>query len=631
MELCTYCMLSPPEYDRIHQLICCHPRHHIVTYADMLDEDGERHKSCNECRSLGFPSSAPVPSQSSHSDPSSFNRPLSSQGLSQFLSTDPFASSQAPRGRGHADLGAAYRNRQAKLDAFIVRDLPLDLFSEEWRDDPALPERDYQLLNKFHEKLHRERFETCSHCEEKWFHMGLDDNRVCTSCQKADKNLDEDNMPFLYSGANEMDPGPMPPSLEQLTHIEKMLIARVHCFVEVRQVRGVQYKYKGHIVNFLTNTSKVYNRLPLLAEDVDTITIRPFNWNKDPRMRRQFCPDTKVRKHVIKAWLLHPKTHHPGYRDLEISHDNLDALPHEFFADEDLIVYEIENKEVINASDIGIDDEEEQAEVGAAPDLTTGRREFDAIYEQLQSQGARRIGRQPRRLPSMSMPTPQQTRISEYQRKQGTLSLAFPGLYPYGRFEYLTPRAREVKYTDYVRHLLLYRDMRFAQHPRFRYVAFNTIMRHQINEKAGFFVRKLDPQNKDLSLDDLRNAFNDDTEDSRAILNRVTRYAASLRGTRPYWSGRMKMVEAMVRMLGCPSLFLTFSAADLHWNSLMRHLPRYEEWKAAPSDERVRIARENLHDNPHIVAYHFYRRLQVFTDEVLRDKFNIRDLWNRFE
>jgi ATP-dependent DNA helicase PIF1 len=67
----------------------------------------------------------------------------------------------------------------------------------------------------------------------------------------------------------------------------------------------------------------------------------------------------------------------------------------------------------------------------------------------------------------MSMPTPQQTPISEYQRTQATLSLAFPGLYPNGRAKYLTPRPRDVKYTDYVRHMLLYRDMRFAQHPRF--------------------------------------------------------------------------------------------------------------------------------------------------------------------
>jgi ATP-dependent DNA helicase PIF1 len=57
----------------------------------------------------------------------------------------------------------------------------------------------------------------------------------------------------------------------------------------------------------------------------------------------------------------------------------------------------------------------------------------------------------------------------------------------------------------------------------------------------------------------------------------------------------------------------------------VRHLPLYEEWRAALSDQRVRIARENLRDNPHIVAYYFYRRLQVFTDKVLKDKFNIID------
>jgi ATP-dependent DNA helicase PIF1 len=63
----------------------------------------------------------------------------------------------------------------------------------------------------------------------------------------------------------------------------------------------------------------------------------------------------------------------------------------------------------------------------------------------------------------------------------------------------------------------------------------------------------------------------------------------------------------------------------------MRHLPRYDEWKAAPSDQRVRIARENLRDNPYIVAYHFYRRLQVFKDKVLKEKFNVVDQWSRFE
>jgi uncharacterized protein DUF6570 len=56
-----------------------------------------------------------------------------------------------------------------------------------------------------------------------------------------------------------MDPRDMP-DLPVFTQFEEMLIARV----EVRQVRGQQYKYSGHVVNFLRNTGKIYDKLPLL-------------------------------------------------------------------------------------------------------------------------------------------------------------------------------------------------------------------------------------------------------------------------------------------------------------------------------------------------------------------------------
>jgi hypothetical protein len=58
-------------------------------------------------------------------------------------------------------------------------------------------------------------------------------------------------------------------------------------------------------------------------------------------------------------------------------------LPDEFFADDDVIINEIEDKDVVNATDIGIDKEEEQVEAGAVPDLNTVRREVDAINKQL--------------------------------------------------------------------------------------------------------------------------------------------------------------------------------------------------------------------------------------------------------
>jgi hypothetical protein len=92
-----------------------------------------------------------------------------------------------------------------------------------------------------------------------------------------------------------MDPGDMP-DLPVLTQVEEMLIARVHVFMEVRQVRGQQYKYKGHVVNFLRDTGRVYNKLPLLPSDLEVILLRPSNSSTDPRLNRQFIRDFRVRR-----------------------------------------------------------------------------------------------------------------------------------------------------------------------------------------------------------------------------------------------------------------------------------------------------------------------------------------------
>jgi hypothetical protein len=494
--VCTWYMSnSQPPWGQDE--VCCPGRHHTVKYVELFnDEQALVQPTCWACCGLGIFDPAPDVPSSSASDPFAN---LASRGLdsSEFLSVSSINSSQpisyGMAARRRPNPGVAERQRQANIDMLNVHDPVLDLDSEDWRDNPALTDRDFQLLQDFHSKLNKDKLETCLRCDEKWFRMGLNNDMICNSCVKADSKLDE-GLPFLYSADNEMDPGPAEPGLEPLTQIEEMLIARVHCFVEVRQVRRVQYKYKGHVVNFLTNTAKVYNRLPLLPQDLDIILLRPANYNRDPRMQRQFRQDFRVRKSVVRAWLLHLRHYHPAYRSNEIAHDNLEALPDDFFVDNELIVHEVEDETEINAGAIGADEYEEDPEVGAVPDLHPYRDEIEFISEQLQCQGAARmtVGRQPRRLPSMSMPTPQRTPLSELNKSHALLSWAFPGLFPRGQAEYVTPRLRNVPYAEYIRHLILYKDMRFAQHPRFRYVVFNTLMRLQINTWAGFFVNTQD-------------------------------------------------------------------------------------------------------------------------------------------
>lgn len=57
----------------------------------------------------------------------------------------------------------------------------------------------------------------------------------------------------------------------------------------------------------------------------------------------------------------------------------------------------------------------------------------------------------------------------------------------------------------------------------------------------------------------------------------------------------------------------------------------YEYWKEADYQTKISIARNNLHDNPHIAAYYFYARYTSFLDQVVCPKFNITDYRYRYE
>jgi hypothetical protein len=314
---------------------------------------------------------------------------------------------------------------------------PLIDIRQPWQDSPALTNRDMELLRNFHERLNKEKQELCDRCEETWFRMDLNDDNTCGRCIKVDKDIDLNEELCLFSSGNLMDPGPILGAtiLPELSQVEEMLVSRVHCFVEVRQIRGQQYKYRGHVVNFLNNTAKVYNVLPLLPEDLDIIIIRPKGWRTDPRMANQGRKDFKVRKAVIKTWLLYLRQNHPAYHPsvLAISDENLDALDDDAFVDDELIVHEIDDEledvaSAVNAycqdanNPIDLDDDDPTPEMAAVPDLRAQNDERTEIEAQLARAGARTVGRQPRRKPGMSMPTLQATPLSKYNKSHALLS-----------------------------------------------------------------------------------------------------------------------------------------------------------------------------------------------------------------
>ena len=163
----------------------------------------------------------------------------------------------------------------------------------------------------------------------------------------------------------------------------------------------------------------------------------------------------------------------------------------------------------------------------------------------------------------MAWPEITDTPINEF-RTEGYIYCAFPTLPPTGAGDFTQPRLRTVTIGNYFKHLMMYKDGRFAKHPRFHFLALNTEMRWHTLQAGRIYVRQ-HPQDAQLSVQELRDLVGCKSE---AFSNRVLQFATSLHGTRPCWFKQRSRLIAMVDTLGLPTVFFTHSAADTQWPEL---------------------------------------------------------------
>ncbi|OTB00584.1 hypothetical protein M426DRAFT_15391 [Hypoxylon sp. CI-4A] len=148
------------------------------------------------------------------------------------------------------------------------------------------------------------------------------DHGICTKCQMKDQ---DPGSAHFYSAQNRMDFGEVPAELPQLSQVEEMLIAKVHVDAEIRQHRGMQHRYKGHICYLLRDVGKVYRVLVLLPRNLAIILIAPSN----ERLRNVLVIDFRVRRPAISMWLRYLTLHHPAYTNdaVQIPDEHLLQLP----------------------------------------------------------------------------------------------------------------------------------------------------------------------------------------------------------------------------------------------------------------------------------------------------------------
>jgi hypothetical protein len=290
----------------------------------------------------------------------------------------------------------------------------------------ALTDADMQLLNAWETDLLAQRMEYCTRCKREWFDLNLRYG-VCRICHRRDQSRPEDS-PFFFSRENALDFGAVPSHLPELSQVEEMLIARVHVHVQVFQYRGQQYKYSGHVINFLRDVGSVYSQLPLLPADLDVVILRPRNATDRPHFVRQFSRQFRVRQNHVRTWLRYLIEHHPGYRDVEVDEDRLDQLPEDADVSSSFIneaIEEVAAEDDPREEDMrGADD----FDAGAVPNFIAAQADLEHLRAQVEGEFIPSGEQIPLRevRPYIELPHIRSTPLNELNRSQALLSLAFP-------------------------------------------------------------------------------------------------------------------------------------------------------------------------------------------------------------
>ncbi|GKU09506.1 unnamed protein product, partial [Fusarium langsethiae] len=205
--------------------------------------------------------------------------------------------------------------------------------------------------------------------------------------------------------------------------------ARVHVHVNIMLVRGQQYKYRGHVVHFLREVGLVYNQLPLLPQELNTVLLRPANTSSHANLSRQFTRQFRVRRQPVVIWLDYLRRHHPGYRCVVIDEERLNQLP------QDGNVLDAIPQSQVEAADVGPDSPEEDQEAepdledeAAVPDLLAKDTELDALRSILSGESGAdselSTSFQAQAQHELQLPNIRHTPINEFNRSHALLSLA---------------------------------------------------------------------------------------------------------------------------------------------------------------------------------------------------------------
>ncbi len=448
----------------------------------------------------------------------------------------------------------------------------------------------------------------CTNCHELW----------PSYIQKC-KQCDVDNI--KYSRANDMVPDfssvrpIIKTNFEKLTMIEEMLISPLFAIMSIYRLPCGQLVSKGHVANFSQDISGLCVDLPRLTKSLPILVIKKKNQINDVK-------DFKVNRERVEMclkFLIYNNRYYAQYK-VALNTEQLNMLPlNDVPVDLQIMEEDQIEKETIdegpeaafNCVDSNIElNYDYQSFVEADNDTTLQKQK---IFE------------------SIKWPDIDQLPINEFDF-EGLCSLLFPKLFMLGFGDPTKKiRCKEVTETQGFKHLMKFACLNsagkyyypFAQHPRFKFWAYDRIRRHRTLGQCKIYLKNNNNDNN-LTIGELKDMVTQTPYESNNLMRRMSVYAANITGSNAFWYQKRQELQAIFEQKKPATVFFTFSFADNHWHDLHDLMPGGLNF--TPSEKC-----QNILNNPHLADWYFGHKLEEFMKSFFDKILTCEWRWYRFE
>ena len=431
---------------------------------------------------------------------------------------------------------------------------------------------------------------------------------ICFTCHRK---LVKGEIPAEAS-VNNLELDDIPEEFESLNNLEQHLTAINIPFMKIVNLpKGGQHGIHGPVVSVPSNMPKTVVSLPRQNSEDELIRVK---------LKRKLCYKGYYRykfvnkDKVLKA-LQYLCKNNKWYSDITINEEWSNDLSHEC-SEEGMSI----DQEIVKENDESNGDSRMsgiQLDTCLQP-IDVGQEILDNYFDDIIS-CAPCEGNSPVAL----------------LNNESNEAKCFPRLFPSGQRTYHDTRNIKLTLGRYFLNRLLHVDNRFAQNTDYIFFAQCLYEMQQIISSVSIALRKGTDKK-----DDFTQVKVSDLKDASKIghllkSNEGYKFLKNVRGTPAYWQSIQKDILAMVRQLGKPTWFASFSSADMRWPEIMETLLIQTRDRRKFSELEWADKCNLLKSNPVTVARMFDQRFHSFMKQVILSESHpigkVKDYFYRIE